>query len=77
MPYSVFKEVMDAEMNSIGVKAKKPKVVYATRRQTGNRVSLDADKKRKALPPGKRVSKNGKEYYENRKSHSDFAGLNI
>ena len=77
MPYSVFKEVLDAEMNSIGIKRKKPKVVYSTRHQTGKRISLDADKKRKALPPGKRISKNGRAYYESRQTRSDFAGLKI
>jgi hypothetical protein len=77
MPYSVFKEVLDAEMNSIGVKSKKPKVVYGTRHQTGKRISLEADKKRKAMPPGKRISKNGKIYFEGRKDRSDIAGLGI
>jgi len=77
MPYSVFKEVLDAEMNSIGVKSKKPHVVYTKRRQTGHRISLDADKKRNALPPGKRISKNGKEYWEYRQSRTDYPGLKI
>ena len=77
MPYSVFKEVLDAEMNSIGVKSKKPKVVYATRHQTGKRISLEADRKRTAMPSGKRISKNGKIYYESRCNRADLAGLKI
>jgi hypothetical protein len=77
MAYSVFKEVLDAEMNSIGIKSKKPHVVYATRHQTGTRISLEADRKRKAMPSGKRVSKNGKIYYESRRNRADLAGLGI
>ena len=77
MPYSVFKETLDAEMNSIGIRAKKPRVVYARQRQTGTRISLDADKKRNAMPSGKRISKEGKPYYEYRKNRADLAGLKI
>ncbi len=33
--------------------------------------SLAADKKRKALPPGKRISKNGGVYYEYRQNRTD------
>jgi hypothetical protein len=33
--------------------------------------SLERDSQRKALPPGKRVSKTGKVYYENRDNRSD------
>lgn len=54
-----------------------PKVVYSKKRQTGKRVDIVADKKRTALPPGKRRSKNGKFYYENRRNRSDIPGLNI
>lgn len=35
------------------------------------------DKKRIALPPGKRVSKNGKEYWESRTNRSDKKGSAI
>ena len=77
MPYSVFKEVLDAEMNSIGVKSKKPHVVYSRQRQTGHRISLEADRKRTAMPSGKRISKEGKPYYEYRKNRADLAGLGI
>jgi hypothetical protein len=40
--------------------------------QTGERKSIKADAKRRALPPGKRVSKSGKIYYEYRKNRSDL-----
>jgi hypothetical protein len=32
-----------------------------------------ADKMRRALKPGRRVSKNGKVYYEYRPSHADYS----
>ena len=35
---------------------------------------VQIDKKRKALAPGKRRSKSGKIYYENRKNRSDLKG---
>jgi len=35
------------------------------------------DESRKALAPGKRVSKSGKIYWETRKSRSDLPGTNI
>jgi len=48
-----------------------PVVLKASTRQTGKRKSLKRDKKRKALPPGKRKSKTGKIYYEYRRNRSD------
>lgn len=77
MSYSVFKEVLDAEMNSIGIRPKKTKIVYTEKRQTGKRINLSLDEKRKALPAGKRISKEGKPYYEYRKNRTDYAGLKI
>jgi len=77
MGFSIFKEEMEKEMKAMGIKALKPKVVYSKQRQTGTRISIEADRKRKALPPGKRISKNGKIYYEYRKTRSDHAGLGI
>jgi hypothetical protein len=56
---------------------RKPRVKYSRNRQTGKRISLEDDKKRTALPPGKRVSKTGKVYYEYRKNRTDIKGLNI
>lgn len=38
--------------------------------QTGRTIDI-IDVKRQALPPGMRISKNGKPYYENRKNRSD------
>lgn len=42
--------------------------------QTGTSVTV-ADRKRKAKPPGKRLSKKGKVYYERRKNRSDKPGM--
>lgn len=72
-----FKSEMEKEYKAIGFKRSKPKVVYSKKKQTGKRISLEADKKRKALPPGKRISKNGKIYYESRKNRTDVRGLKI
>jgi len=43
-------------------------------KQTGRIKSIGRDMKRIALPPGKRVSKSGKIYYEKRANRSDLAG---
>ena len=60
-----------------GIKKLKPRVAYSKNRQTGKRISLEADKKRKALPAGKRISKNGKIYYEFRRNRTDLKGGTI
>lgn len=39
--------------------------------QTGIRISESLDLKRKALPPGYRLSESGKVYFENRRNRSD------
>jgi len=46
--------------------------LYVVNRQSGERKSMKRDKKRKALPPGKRISKSGKVYYEYRKNRTDL-----
>ena len=35
------------------------------------------DKRRGALPPGKRISKTGKVYWESRKNRSDIVGTTV
>ncbi len=72
-----FRKEMKKEFNTTGIKRLKPKVVYSKNRQTGSRKSLIADKKRKAMPSGKRISKSGKPYYEYRKNRTDIKGLDI
>lgn len=49
------------------------KVIKVRDRQIG-RSSKKRDAPRKALKPGKRKSRNGKIYYENRKNRSDKKG---
>lgn len=47
------------------------KVLRVIRHQTGKKPDIDIDRKRIALRPGKRISKNGKVYWETRKNRSD------
>jgi hypothetical protein len=53
---------------------RKPKVKTIATHQTGKTIK-SIDKKRKALPPGKRISKTGKIYYEFRRNRSDLNGI--
>ena len=50
---------------------KKPKVLIYSKKQTGTSNKY-FDKKRTALAPGKRKSKNGNIYFEKRKNRSDL-----
>lgn len=64
---------------TLGKKATAKKKLVSTRgadRQTPGTPndSLKADRNRKALPPGKRVSKSGNIYYERRRDRSDKPG---
>jgi len=56
--------------NMFGGTVLKAKRSYAK----GSKSNKKADDKRKALAPGKRISKNGKIYYESRKNKSDVRG---
>ena len=40
-------------------------------KQTGKKPNLMVDKSRKAMQPGKRISRTGKIYWESRKNRSD------
>ena len=73
----MFKKTLEQEYSAIGFKDKSPKSLTSHKWQTGNVSDIDADKKRIALPAGKRVSKTGKIYYESRKNRSDVKGLKI
>jgi hypothetical protein len=53
-------------------KIKGPRVLEKVNYQTGKRKSLKADRARKALSPGKRISKSGKIYWETRRNRSDL-----
>jgi len=52
---------------------RKPKIVYKKEHQIGTS-NKKRDKVRKALPPGKRISKSGNIYWEGRKNRSDLSG---
>ncbi len=52
------------------------KVLTKLKRQTGSS-NLIKDSRKKALPPGKRISKSGKVYWETRADHSDLENSNI
>jgi len=54
----------------------KTQVLKVSKYQTGSSKE-SKDRKRKALPPGKRRSKSGKVYYENRKNRSDKRGSSV
>lgn len=53
------------------VKRKLPRVLIKSKRQTGKRKSLKRDEGLKAMFSGKRLSKNGKVYYEYRRNRTD------
>jgi hypothetical protein len=55
---------------------RKPAVLSKAQHQTGE-TTIKRDRTRKALPPGKRLSKSGKVYYEYRKNRSDILGEKI
>ncbi len=58
-------------------KPKKPRVLKVVKYQTGERASLKADRGRKTLPPGKRISRTGRAYWETRRNRSDLPGKDI
>ena len=64
------KSEMDKEFSSIGFKNQR-KSLKVSDHQIGTTIKA-IDKMRKALKPGKRISKSGKIYYENRANRSDI-----
>lgn len=56
---------------------RKPRVLKVVNRQTGSRKSISRDRLRKALPPGKRISRHGIIYYEYRRNRTDRPGKRI
>jgi len=56
---------------------RKPVVLKVARRQTGTRKSISRDRKRVALPPGKRISRTGRGYWETRRNRSDRKGSRL
>jgi len=68
------KTEIDNEFSSIGFKNQRRHL--KTLDQVG-KSSKKEDSKRKALLPGKRISKTGKIYWETRKSRSDAKGSKV
>lgn len=64
------------EDNLSTIKLKSLRQSLSVTKQVG-KSSMPRDKARKALPPGKRISKTGKVYYETRKNRSDSIGSMI
>jgi hypothetical protein len=54
-------------------KQRSPKVTRKINRQVG-KSNRNVDRPLDALPPGQRISKNGKKYYETRMNRSDLYG---
>lgn len=54
-----------------------PRTTKISKTQTGKRKSVRADRKKSALPPGKRLSTSGKVYYERRRNRSDKVGSRL
>lgn len=75
-----FKEMLKEEIEEIGkgigMKKKKPQVVYKRDKQVGTS-NVFRDKRRTAMPSGKRISKSGKIYYEYRKNRTDKVGSKL
>ena len=79
--YATKRKRATSKARVVGLKAvvkrtKKPVVVRAlkkTHKVRGIRYDLSVDKRRMALKPGKRISKNGKVYYESRQNRSDVS----
>jgi len=72
---NLFKKEFKKEKSSMGFKDLN-KSLTRTKHQTGTS-DKKRDKSRKAMPPGKRISKTGKIYYEYRKSRSDIFGKSV
>ena len=64
------------KMNQPFVRNLKGRTIKYEDSRTGKSIT-SIDKKRSALPPGKRISKSGKIYYEKRVSRSDLIGKKV
>ncbi|HJX50994.1 MAG TPA: hypothetical protein VJ438_06035 [Candidatus Nanoarchaeia archaeon] len=71
----LIKDEMDKEFSAIGFRSQRRNLKYKEH-QIG-KTNIAIDKKRKALMPGKKISKTGKVYYEYRKNRIDLKGINI
>ena len=69
-----FEKEYEKEYKAMGFKNQRKHL--RTLEQTGSS-NKEKDSSRKALSPGKRISKSGKTYWESRTNRSDKAGSNI
>jgi hypothetical protein len=72
---NLFDKEMKKERSALGFKSLK-KSLSRRGEQTG-KSDIKRDRKRKAMPPGKRRSKTGKIYYESRRNRSDLFGERV
>lgn len=68
------KDELDKDFSTIGFKNERRNLRTLKQVGTSNK---KRDAARKALMPGKRISKNGKVYWETRKNRSDSGSNNI
>jgi len=68
------KSELEKEFKSIGFKNQRKSLRTLKQVGTSNK---KRDESRKALTPGKRISKSGKVYWETRKNRSDAGNSNI
>ena len=69
------KSELDKEFKTIGLRNQR-RSVYARKHQVG-KTNIPRDQARKALAPGKKISKTGKTYYEYRKNRVDIVGSKV
>jgi len=74
MGYNFIKAELDKEFESIGYRNQRRNLRVL--KQVGKSIK-SIDEKRKALAPGKRVSKNGNTYWETRKNRSDAGSSKV
>jgi len=70
------KSELDKEFSSIGLKNQR-RHLRTLEQVAKAKTDKLVDAKRKALLPGKRISKNGKVYWETRANRTDAKGKNI
>ena len=70
------KSELDREFSSIGLKNQRRNVKVLPQVKVQG-TDITRDKARKALAPGKRISKSGKTYFETRSNRSDKIGTKV
>lgn len=68
---------MEKDFTALGFKNQRRNLRTLPQIEKNKVVSIERDKSRKALMPGKRISKTGKVYWETRANRSDVKGTKI